>query len=118
MFDLPVMIIITLVMAIIHVALWHMLPKKLKHILLSNPVLAFLVDLAGSSLITIFTGVASFVGVCNLMASVLFGIFAVIYAKKLGIKGLGIGSYKLFNCIPILPRLVVCYQVGDKCWRE
>jgi len=37
--------------------------------------------------------------------------------KKLGIKGLGFSSYKLWT-IPICPRPVVIYQLGGRTWKE
>jgi hypothetical protein len=35
--------------------------------LIANPILAFIVDFAGSGLITTFTGVASYVGIANMV---------------------------------------------------
>ncbi len=84
----------------------------------ANPILAFILDFAGSGLITVFTGVASFVGICNLGASVVFGIYALWYINHHGIKGVALHWYKLFNFIPIFPRLMVVHEKNGKVWYE
>jgi hypothetical protein len=84
----------------------------------ANPILAFIIDFAGSGLITVFTGVASFVGMCNLGASVVFGIYALVYIHWHGIKGVALEWFKLFNIVPVWPKLVVVYSKGGREWRE
>ena len=104
MFKLPVMLFVMGIMALIQMAVWQIFPVKFRDILFSNPILAFVVNLLGSSLILTFTGTASFVGICNLGASVLFGIWVVIYKKNKGIEGLEI-KWKL-----LLPSITVKYK--------
>ena len=104
MFSLPLLIIITGIMLGIQIGIWQAFPSGFRDILFSNPILAFLVNMGGSSLVLVFTGTASFVGVCNLGASVLFGLYAIIYKKSKGIEGLGIEWNFVF------PRLVVNYK--------
>ena len=118
MFSGPIMLVVTAIFSAIHVAIWHMRPRKLKHILFANPILAFVMDFAGSGLITVFTGIASFVGICNLGASVVFALYAVGYIKWHGIKGIRIDWYRLFGFIPIFPRLMVVYFKEGRTWAE
>ena len=118
MFEINAMIFVTIIMGVIHISLWQIFPEKLRHMMFANPVLAFIMDLAGSGLITMFTGVASFVGMANLGGSVIFGIYAFWYIHHHGIKGIGIDWFKLFNFIPIWPNLVVCYEKDGVSWRK
>ena len=104
MFSLPIMLFVITVMALIQMAVWQLFPMKVRDILFSNPILAFIVNLIGSSLILTFTGVASMVGVSNLGASVLFGVYAMLYKKHKGIDGLEIK----WNFL--LPKIVVKYK--------
>ena len=104
MFALPVMLVLIGIFVGIQIGVWQMLPKGLRDIIFSNPILAFIVNLAGSSLILTFTGVASLVGVCNLGASVLFGLYTLIYKKQKGIEGLELKWYFIF------PKLSVRYR--------
>ena len=117
MFSGPVMFFVTAIFSAIHIAIWHMLPRKLKHILFANPVLAFIMDVLGSGLITMFTGIASFVGICNLGASVVFGLYAVAYIAYHGIKGIKIDWYRVW-VIPFFPRLMVIYEKDGRTWAE
>lgn len=104
MFALPTLLVLIGIFAAIQIGVWQMFPTTLKDIIFSNPILAFFVNLAGSSLILTFTGVASMVGVCNLGASVIFGIYALIYKKRKGIEGLGV-EWKF-----IFPKVIVKYK--------
>lgn len=117
MFSGPVLLFVTAIFSAIHIAIWHMLPRKLKHILFANPILAFIMDFLGSGLITVFTGVASFVGICNLGASVVFALYAVGYIAYHGIKGIKISWYKVW-VIPFFPRLMVEYCKDGRTWVE
>ena len=116
MFSITIILFITIMMALVQVSIWQMMPAKLRDILFANPILAFLVNLAGSGLIATFTGVASIVGICNLAASVLFGGYAFLYGKHKGIKGLCIEWHKFLRFIPVFPKLVVVYAKDGKTW--
>ena len=118
MFSVPVMIFVTVIFTSIHIGVWHMLPKKFKHMCFANPVLAFIMDFAGSGLITVFTGTASFVGICNMAASVAFGLYAVLYVMHTGIKGIKTDWYRLFGVVPVWPKLMVVYSKGGRTWAE
>jgi hypothetical protein len=117
MFSLPVMLVVTAIFTAIHVAVWHILPRKMRHIAFANPLLAFIMDFFGSGIITVFTGVASFVGICNLAASVIFGLYAIVFITVVGIKGIQISWHKVW-IIPIFPKLMVVYSRGGKTWVE
>lgn len=110
MFELPILLFITAIMSIVQISVWQMFPKKLRDILFANPIFAFIINLAGSGLIAAFTGVASLVGICNMGASVIFGLYAWWYGNHHGIKGLGIRWFKILKYIPVFPKLVVCYN--------
>ena len=117
MFDIWFFFIITAFMAFIQIEFWLMFPRKLRHILVANPILAFVIEFISSLSITIFTGIASFVGMCNISAGIVFVLWAVIYKKKEGIKGLGIDWFKAFGFIPLFPKIVVEYNKDGKIWR-
>jgi len=98
------------IFSVVQIECWKMFPTKFRDMAFANPVLAFVLNLGGSSLIAAFTGVASLVGVANMGASVVFGAYAYWYKKNKGIKGLGIGWLKLFGIIPLLPTVEVIYE--------
>ena len=106
--DMAVILFVTAIFTAIHIAFWHIFPKKFRHMLIANPVLAFIVDFAGSGLITTFTGVASYVGIANMAASVCFGLYAVGVTQYYGIKGIELPWYKLW-IIPVWPKMMVRY---------
>lgn len=110
------LLFVTAMMSVIHIALWHIFPVKIRDIMLANPILAFMVDLAGTGLIESFAGVTQLVGISNLSASVVFGVWAYFYGKNKGIKGLGIDWYRLIDFIPVFPKLVVQYEKNGKSW--
>ena len=116
MFDTVFFFIVTAFMAFIQIEFWLMFPKKLRDILVANPILAFIVEFISSLSLTVFTGVASFVGMCNISAGIIFVAWVLIYKHQQGIKGLGMGWHKAFNFIPIFPKVLVCYEKDGKCW--
>jgi hypothetical protein len=116
MFELPVLLFVTVIMSIVQISIWQMFPPKLRDLMFCNPIFAFLINLAGSGLIAAFTGIASFVGICNLGASVIFGIYAWWYKGNRGIIGIGIDWFKLWKVIPVFPKLVVLYDLNGKKW--
>jgi hypothetical protein len=120
MFSGPILLVVTVIFSAIHIAIWHMLPRKMKHIIFAQPVLAFIMDFLGSGLITNFTGVASFVGICNMGASVVFGLYAVGYIVYHGIKGIKIDWYRAFGIrwLPWFPKLMVMYSKDGRSWVE
>ena len=118
MFSGGLMLFVTAIFVAIHIGIWHMLPRKLRHMMFANPIFAFIVDFAGSGLITVFTGVASFVGICNMAASVCFGIYALICVWYFGIKGIKLAWYKLFGLVPIWPCLQVVYSKDGRVWSK
>lgn len=109
-------LIITIFMAFIQVEFWSIFPAKMRNILVANPGLAFIVEFISSLTISMFTGIGSFVGLCNVCSGIFFMIWVMWYRHHHGIKGLRIGSYRLANKIPLCPRLMVCYEKEGKCW--
>jgi hypothetical protein len=107
--ELPTFIIISGVMSAVQIAVWQTLPKRLRDVVISNRPGAFIINLAGSNLIVSFTGVGSAVGVCNLAASVVFGVYATAYCKNQGIIGTQCRWVKMFNIIPLYPSITVKY---------
>ena len=112
--DFGMLMFITAIMSIIHIAIWHIFPVKVRDILVANPIFAFLVDLAGAGLIETFAGVTQIIGICNLTASVVFGIWAYFYGKQKGIKGLGIDWFRAWGFLPIFPKIIVQYEKDGK----
>lgn len=110
--NIPALFVVGFIFLAIQISVWQMFPRFVRELCFANPIFAFIVNLGGSALITSFTGVASFVGMANMLASVLFAFYAEYYKRKEGITGLGIGWCKLFNLIPVLPKLVVLRKGG------
>jgi hypothetical protein len=114
--DIGIMMFVTAIMSIVQISVWQMFPVKWRDVLMANPIFAFLINLAGSGLIAAFTGAASLVGICNMGASCVFGAYAWWYCKHKHIVGLGISWYKLWQIIPVFPRIMVQYKDGEKEW--
>ena len=108
MYSWPVMTFVTVIFTAVHMSIWQLLPKKMRHIVFAMPVLAFVLDFMGSGLIMVFTGDSGFIGMCNMAASVFFGIYVVISVNYYGIKGIKLNWYKLW-ILPVWPKLDVEY---------
>lgn len=104
--------------AFIQIEFWMMFPRKLRNILVANPVLAFIITFVSGLSIMAFTGMASFVGMANVCADIVFTAWVLIYKHQNGIKGLAIDWYRMFKFIPIFPKLVVSYELNGKKWVE
>ena len=79
--NVQLILLVGFVFLCIQISVFRVLPEWLKNIMTCIPILGFLINLGGSALITMFTGVASLVGLSNLLASVFFGVY--IYAYKI-----------------------------------
>ncbi|MBU2568369.1 MAG: hypothetical protein KJ967_06320 [Elusimicrobia bacterium] len=66
-------------MSAVQITIFASLPRVLRHFLACYPLLALLVNFFLSGAILFFTGIGMIVGVANLAASVVFGIYIVIY---------------------------------------
>jgi len=75
----------TIIMAFVQISIFRSLGKLAK-ILASIPLLAMLVNFGASSLILVFTGAATLVGLSNLASSIIFGIYVVLYKEYHGIS--------------------------------
>lgn len=102
-------------MAFIQIEFWLVFPKKLRDLLVANPVLAFILEFVSSLSISFFTGIGSFVGLANVCSGIFFMIWVMYYKNKEGIKGLRVGSHKLLR-VPVCPRIIVCYEKTGKTW--
>jgi hypothetical protein len=116
--NIGVLLFVTVIMTIVQISVWQIFPSKVRDVIMANPVLAFLINLAGSGMIAAFTGAASLVGICNMGASCLFGVYAWWYCKHNHIVGLGCHWYKLWNVVAFCPRIMVQYKHGDKEWYQ
>lgn len=110
---LSILLVLIFVMSAIHIGLWFAFPKVVRNFFFANPFLALIADLAGSLLITHFTGVSSVVGTANITASVVFVVFVILYNQSVGIKGLCIKWIKIFWIIPIIPYIGIQYKKGE-----
>ena len=82
----PIMILIfTGVFAIIQITIFKAFPPGLRRVLAYQPMLALMLNFAGSFTIMFFTGTAYFVGPLNLFASVFFAAYVFAYKKHRGI---------------------------------
>lgn len=75
-----------LIMLIISIGIFRILPDCMRKLCAAWPFMGFLVNLAASSFIVVFTGVASIVGIANMGASVLFVIYLFLYRRAHGIE--------------------------------
>lgn len=107
---LSILIVLIFVMSAIHIGLWFAFPRVIRNFFFANPFLALIADLAGSLLISHFTGVSSVVGTSNLTASVVFVLFVIAYNQHQGISGLCIKWIKILWIIPVIPYIAVKYN--------
>ena len=111
-------LIITCFMAFIQVEFWSIFPAKMRDILVANPALAFIIEFISSLTISMFTGIGSFVGLCNVCSGIFFMLWVMWYRHQHGIKGLRIGSYKIAGKIPSCPRIMVMYEKAGVCFEK
>ena len=116
MFGMGFFLLLTAFFAFIQIEFWLMFPKKLRDILIANPILAFILTFIAGLSISMFTGIASFVGMCNVCADVVFALWAFLYKKHNGITGLGMDWHRAFGKIPLFPKVMVCYCKDGKTW--
>lgn len=78
-----------IIMCMIQISVFRICPITLKKLFAAVPVLGFMVNMGGSALILAFTGAASMVGIGNMLASVIFGVYLLAYraAHKCRIDG-------------------------------
>ena len=83
--NLYIILFATLILAIVQISIFKSL-GNLGRWLAAIPIFAILLNFGASSVILIFTGVASLVGLANLASSILFGIYVFLYKHVHGIS--------------------------------
>jgi hypothetical protein len=109
--------IICVFMAFIQVEFWSVFPRKMRDVLVANPIMAFIVEFISSLSISYFTGIGSFVGLANVCSGIFFMIWVMWYRHKEGIKGIKVRSFRVLR-IPVMPKLVVCYSKNGVEWEK
>lgn len=82
MFSIPLILFLTVIMAIVQISMFKSLPNVLKKLFASLMLLAVIVNFIFSSVILSFTSAGLFAGLSNLAGSVIFGIYLVAYKNK------------------------------------
>ena len=75
------------VFLLVSINIFKMFPRWLKNFCAYFTPIGFLLNLAISSMILLFTGAAMIVGTSNLTASVFFGLYLIMYRKVHRIEG-------------------------------
>lgn len=101
MVSLVTLIILTAMMSAVQIGIWSVFPKYIKDLIMSNTILAFVINLVGSCMILSFTGSAMLVGSANLGASIVFAFYCALYKKQRGITGMEWKVCKIFKYIPV-----------------
>jgi len=94
MFTTSMILLCTLIFGFVQIAMFKSFPRFLKNICAYYILLGMFINFSLSSLILMFTGVASLVGIANLGGSVLLGIYLELYKRHHEIKGIKI-SWRL-----------------------
>jgi len=100
MFSISIILLCTLLFGLVQIAMFKSFPRFLKNICAYYILLGMFINFSLSSVILMFTGVASLVGISNLGGSILLGIYLEFYKRYHEIKGIKI-SWKL-GIIPII----------------
>ena len=89
-----IIMMVTIIMFCVQVAAYKsLLPRPIRYFLAYYPLFGFLANVGASSLILVFTGVASIVGLGNLGASVLFGVYLSIVRFRLDLRSIRRGLF-------------------------
>ena len=76
---------IIIIFTLTQVFIFNSLPRGIKNYLAYYPLLAVAINIALSSFIMVFAGIAYGFGVVNLGSSLLFGIYVLYYKQKEGL---------------------------------
>ena len=74
-------VVITIAFFVIQWLVMKSLPKYILNALAYYPLLGFFANLTASGSISMFTGVASFVGICNMVSSIGVSFWLIGYAN-------------------------------------
>lgn len=81
MYEFTIIIIFTAT----QIFIFNALPRAIKNFIAYYPILAVAINIALSSFIMVFAGIAYGFGVINLGSSLLFGIYVLIYKYNKGL---------------------------------
>jgi hypothetical protein len=82
MFSIPLILFLTVIMAIVQISIFKSLPNMFRKFFASLLLLAVICNFLLSGLILLFTAQGFLAGVSNLGGSVIFGIYLVAYKNK------------------------------------
>ena len=75
-------IFLTIIFAVTQILMFESLPKSIRNLLAYYTILAMALNIALSSFIMVFAGIAYGFGVINITSSLIFGAYIFIYKKK------------------------------------
>ena len=96
--SVTLLLIMSVMMAIIQIAIFRTLPRSIRYVLAALPILGIIANFALSSMILVFTATGMFAGVSNLVGSVVFGVYLVAYQSKHQIE---MKTKKILGFIPM-----------------
>lgn len=85
MFSIPLILLLTLIMATVQIAIFKSFPHFLRTFLASALLLGVFVNFMLSGIIMVFTAAGFLAGISNLAGSVFFGIYLEAYRRRHGI---------------------------------
>ena len=91
------------ILTLVQVSLFKLFPRWWRNLCAAVPLFGFFANLGISSFIVAFTGVASIVGISNLLASVIFGFYLMAYK---GVHRIQRRGWKRFLFILARPDIV------------
>lgn len=101
-------IIVSIVLAIVQIGMFFSFPYSVRAVMCGIPVLSVALNWAASSVILLFTGAGTFVGIANMAASLIFAVQLLLYKAIKGIKEIKLVIKGL------KPKIVVVYFNGEE----
>ena len=109
--DLLSFTITSVSLAIVQMGIFFSLPEKMRYIMAGVPILGVILNWAFSSIILLFTGAGTFVGISNMVGSLLFAGQILAYKKVKKIDTVYYGFDKKMKGIKkYIPTLIVKYE--------
>jgi len=109
--DLLSFTITSVSLAIVQMGIFFSLPEKMRYIMAGVPILGVILNWAFSSIILLFTGAGTFVGISNMVGSLLFAGQILAYKKVKKIDTVYYGFDKKRKGIKkYIPTLIVKYE--------
>ena len=101
-------LIVSLILFVVQLGLFLSLPDRLQACIAGNVLLGTTINWTFSGLILHFTGMGTFVGLCNLCGSVFLAVALWVYKRRKGIKEVKIVIKRL------IPKMVIVYTDGTE----